>query len=87
MYKIPMPDDPNTLVETVRFTPMGLENEKDESYLRGFHTLREPFTFIKDSGPFDRQMWEFCTEVNNCMIAWEAEEEEEGDEEEIEIVA
>ncbi|KAF8609906.1 hypothetical protein BDV93DRAFT_539857 [Ceratobasidium sp. AG-I] len=77
MYKMPTLEDPNRLVDTVRFTPMGLENEKDDAYLNGLNTLREPFTFIKDSGPFDRQMWEFCTEVNNCMVAWQTEEEEE----------
>lgn len=86
MYKVPAMDDPNRLVETVRFTPIDLENEKDEAFLRGLNTLREPFTFIKDDG-FDRQMWEFCTEVNNCMVAWQNEEEEEEEEDdEVEVV-
>lgn len=86
MYGVPTIEDPNKLIDTVRFTPMGLDKEKDEAYLMGLNTLREPFTFIKDTNSFDRQMWEFCTEVNNCMVASQTQDDEEEDEDEVEVV-
>ncbi|KAJ1309578.1 hypothetical protein OPQ81_006351 [Rhizoctonia solani] len=88
MYKTPAlvdgEPDPNTLVDTVRYFPIGLENEKDKEFLEGLGILTDPFTFVKESTPFDRQMWEFCMEINNGVTRWKdgvAEEEEEEEEE------
>ncbi|CAE6420839.1 unnamed protein product [Rhizoctonia solani] len=90
MYKTPaMVDgepDPNTLVDTIRYFPIGLENEKDKEFLKGLGILVDPFTFVKEHGPFDRQMWEFCMEINNGVTRWRDggdEEEEEEEEEEV----
>ncbi|CAE7108499.1 unnamed protein product [Rhizoctonia solani] len=77
--------DPNTLVDTVRYFPIGLENEKDKEFLEGLGILTDPFTFVKENAVFDRQMWEFCMEINNGVTRWkdggveEEEEEEEGE--------
>ncbi|KAF8759073.1 hypothetical protein RHS01_02411 [Rhizoctonia solani] len=92
MYKTPAiidgEPDPNTLVDTVRYFPIGLENEKDDEFLKGLGILVEPFTFVKEHGPFDRQMWEFCMEINNGVTRWRdgGDEEEEEDEEEVEAI-
>lgn len=93
MYKTPVvvdgEVDPNTLVDTARYFPIGLENEKDKEFLEGLGILTDPFTFVKENTPFDRQMWEFCMEINNGVTRWKngGEEEEEEDEEEEEIQA
>ncbi|KAF8710776.1 hypothetical protein RHS03_01814, partial [Rhizoctonia solani] len=92
MYKTPAiidgEPDPNTLVDTVRYFPIGLENEKDDEFLKGLGILVEPFTFVKEHGPFDRQMWEFCMEINNGVTRWRdgGDEEEEEEEEEVEAI-
>ncbi|CAE6339075.1 unnamed protein product [Rhizoctonia solani] len=92
MYKTPAiidgEPDPNTLVDTVRYFPIGLENEKDKDFLKGLGILVDPFTFVKEHGPFDRQMWEFCMEINNGVTRWRdgGYDEEEEEEEEAEVV-
>ncbi|CAE6517053.1 unnamed protein product [Rhizoctonia solani] len=92
MYKTPAlidgEPDPNTLVDTVRYFPIGLEHEKDKEFLEGLGILTDSFTFVKETTPFDRQMWEFCMEINNGVTRWKdgGEEEEEEEEEEAETV-
>ncbi|KAG8679074.1 hypothetical protein FRC09_019276, partial [Ceratobasidium sp. 395] len=83
LFQIPPSEDaPNQQIDTVRFTPIGLENEKDQIFVDGLGVLRDTFTFIKDGGTFDKQMWEFVRTVNENMRAWHQEEQEEEEEEE-----
>lgn len=85
MYKSPAVVDgdiiPNQLVDTVRYIPLGLELEKDLAFLEGLGILGDTFTFVKDTNPFDRQMWEFCMEINRGLTRWKDEAEEEEEEE------
>lgn len=86
MYKAPKIIDevpqPNVLVDTIRYIPIGLDQERDQAFLEGLGILADTFTFVKDSNPFDRQMWEFCMEIHRGMTRWrDGEEEEEEDEE------
>ncbi|KAG9124290.1 hypothetical protein FRC07_012132 [Ceratobasidium sp. 392] len=98
LYSVPPAEDADTdkTINTVRYTPLGLENEKDQAFLEGLDYLKDTFTFIKDGGTLDKQMWEFGASVNNLMRAWhegeeveevEEEGEEEADEEEVEVIS
>ncbi|QRV85850.1 Csm1 domain protein [Ceratobasidium sp. AG-Ba] len=93
-YRSPSPEEPK-LLDTVRFTPIGLDREKDEAYLSGLGYLQDTFTFVRDGGPFDKQMWELGVAVNKLMRAWreggeeeeEAAEEDSDDDEDIEVLS
>ncbi|KAG9097277.1 hypothetical protein FRC06_007734 [Ceratobasidium sp. 370] len=82
----PAPAEDDKLVDTVRFSPLGLEHEKDQAFLDGLAYLTDTFTFVKDGGPFDKQMWEFGVAVNKLMRQWRegGDEDEDEDEEEAE---
>jgi hypothetical protein len=82
LYQAPAPPpDENKLVDTVRFTPLSLDQEKDAAFLEGLGYLTDTFTFIREGGPFDKQMWEFGVAVNKHMRRWNEDEDEEEDEE------
>lgn len=81
LYQAPAPTaDGDGVVDTVRFTPLNLDQEKDEAFLSGLDYLGDTFTFIKEGGEFDKQMWEFGVTVNKHMRVWsEGEDDDEED--------